>query len=679
MNHPAQEELARTQAQLSHAQDELERVRAYARSLFFQNEDLQQRLQHLAFVERSRVWRWLKRGRVPLRVLLTEGPVTFGRRLAHWAARNRGSLRTMRSANATPSASPDEASPACWSVAQQHLPDASDFQGASIIIPVFNALEYARACVESIYRARCAMPFEVIIVDNGSRPEVGAWLEAERQKRSLLFYISLSQNLGFAKAVNLGMQQARGQYIIIQNSDTVVTSGWLDTLVSAAESDPELGMVSPVTNYVGEGEQLDKAAKGISVGSAERYAAKISNRAGLIYVPDRLVFFCVLLKRRVLDTIGGLDEIFQLGNFEDEDYCLRARMVGFKLGIAPNAFVFHHGSKTFAANQINHTSWMLGNQRRYLEKVSACSVALPAPRAPVKRSAAIEVSVIVRTYNRPETLRLALASLAHQTFGAFEVVLVNDGGDAISGLVREFEPYFPMRSLQHSERKGPGAALNTGIRSAQGRWITYLDDDDIVYPSHLEALWTTLTGAQGKNNPFAYSDYNRALLDGRGPGAGTLARLPMPAWNGNRRDLLITNRLPLHTWMHARDLVETIGAFDEHLVFFEDWDFLIRAARHCAFLPLNRITCEYRFYLDSHNATVRHRTRHLEQINMIYERYPARDPISRLRRERMKQGIASEIAQIERVKASGEHQILSSAEVQRKVLEVIAGFQTKVL
>jgi GT2 family glycosyltransferase len=679
MDHSTPEELAHIQAQLAHLQSDLEQIRAYARNLFFQNEDLQKRLQSLAFIERSRAWYWLKRARIPLRVLLTEGPLAFSRRLSSWVARNRGALWSNRSVKSAHSADAHHHSPADWHVARQHVSDSSSFQGASIIIPVFNALEYAQACVESIYRARCTVPFEVIIVDNGSRPEVGAWLEEACQKKSSLFYISLSHNLGFAKAVNLGLQQARGQYLVLHNSDTVVTSGWLDQLVSAVESDPLLGIVSPVTNYVGEGEQLDQAAKSLSVKKAERYAATISRRKGLIYVPDRLVFFSVLLKRSVLETIGGLDEIFQLGNFEDEEYCLRARLAGFKLAIASNTFVYHHGSKTFAANQINHTQWMLGNQRRYLDKVSACSVEFPPRRARRPQPESIEVSVIVRTYNRPETLRLALTSLARQTFDAFEVVLVNDGGEPLTALLAEFEGYFPIRCLHHSERKGPGAALNTGIRGAQGRWITYLDDDDIVYPSHLETLWTALTQAGGTNKLFAYSAYNRALLDGRGVGAATLARLPMPAWNGKRRDLLVDNQLPLHTWMHARALFDTIGAFDEQLVFFEDWDFLLRAARHCAFVPVNRITCEYRFYLDSTNSTVQQRERHLDQIERMYARYPVKGAISRVRRARMRQGVAFEIAQIERLKACGEQHLLGSAELQRQVLAVIAGFQTETI
>lgn len=664
-------DLAQMQAELDQAQKELEKARTYAKDLFFENQEMRKRLETLSVIENSAGWKVAKRMRGALRLLATEGPIQFTRRASSWLARNRGHYFDQPTKSTKPARFQP---PQDWVVTRQYMPDEADFSGVSIVIPVFNALDYTKACIASIYQAQVKIPFEVLVVNNGSQPEVQAWLETESQQRERLYYLTLSHNLGFAKAVNIGLQKARGQYIVIHNSDTVATTGWLDYLVNAGEHDPELGIMSPMTNYVGEGLQMDEAARGITAAQAERYAAKIRDRTSLIPIPDRLVFFSVMMKRTVVEQVGGLNEGAGLGNFEDDDYCLRTRLAGFKLAIVQNAFVYHHGSKTFTANNINHTNWMDQNRHWYLDTMSKLSGVFPphVPRSRPRDKA--EVSVIVRTCNRPDTLRIALASLANQTFDPFEVVLVNDGGEDVSGIIGDFEPFLPIRYIQHPERKGAGAALNAGVQAAHGKWVSYLDDDDIIYPYHLEALWAALARTRGEYL-FVYSDYNRALLEDRGNHSATIARVPMPTWEFNARDLYANNNIPLHTWMHARECLERVGGFDESLLFFEDWDFLIRTAARYKFLPLRRMTCEYRFYLDRSNATVRQRARQLEQMNIIFDRYPVKDPVLRIRRERMRKGVALQIAEIERLKELEKHEILSGAEIQQQVLSVIAGFQ----
>lgn len=674
----AQADLAQMRDELAQTQTELVKIRAFSKDLFVQHEDLRKQLATAhsmgVFRQRSPVGRLAEVINGAQYVLATEGPKATAKRTILWLGGKRSSAAR---SSEPPAASVQpllSAPPQDWTVLEQQLPNETAFTGVSIIIPVFNALDYAQACVRSLYTASVTQPFEVIVVDNGSQPEVRAWLKAESQQRERFFYLSLSHNLGFAKGVNLGLAQARGQYLVIHNSDTVVTSGWLDHLVSAAESHSDLGIISPVTNYVGEGLQIDEAARRLLATEAESYSAKISNRNSLIPIPDRLVFFSVLLKRQVLEAVGGLNESLGLGNFEDDDYCLRTRLAGFKLAIAQNAFVYHHGSKTFAANQINHTAWMEKNKQAHLDRVSLLATTLPPPGTRRRHLERGEVSVIMRTCNRPETLKVALTSLVNQTLEAFEVVLVNDGGADVSEVIEPFTAYFPITYLQHSERKGPGIALNIGVRAAQGQWLAYLDDDDIVYPFHLEALWTALQRAQGDCH-FAYSNYNRALIDKSGVEPATIARVMMPTWKFNRSVLYSSNHLPIHTWMHSRQLLEQIGGFDETALFFEDWDFLIRAAAHYPFHPIKQMTCEYRFYLDASNSLVKQGERRLEQLDNLYRRYPVKSPQLRISRAQLRRDIQSQLSQIERLKELNAYGILTPQEMQQQVLLLMAGFK----
>lgn len=494
--------------------------------------------------------------------------------------------------------------------------------GVSIVIPVFNALDYTRACIESIYKARNRVPFEVIVVNNGSQDGTREWLDSAAEQYPNFYRAHLEDNMGFAKGVNLGLQNARGRHIVILNNDTLVTSHWLDHLVEAAESDDALGIVSPMTNYVGEGPQVDPEAIDLAPHMAERFASGIRRRKELQIVPDRLVFFCVLVKRSLVDLLGGLDEGFLKGNYEDDDFCLRARISGYKLAIARNAFVYHHGSRTFNTNKLRHNQWMLRNRIHYLEKMTRLATT-PPTHAPVPRvgQGPVNISVVVRTRNRPEALKLALTSLANQTYKDFEVVLVNDGGVDVSNMVEHFQAYYPINYIFHEVGKGRTPALNAGVSATSGRFITYLDDDDVVYPQHLEVLWDAIR-QNGEPGKFAYSNFNHVLVTNYGADGVVLARIPQEPWRYNRDELLVQNYIPIHTWLHDRDCIDGVGLFNEKLDSLEDWDFLLRVAHQYDFLSSPRITCEYRFYQGGTNSIVRQRSTALSSLEYIYECYP---------------------------------------------------------
>jgi len=130
----------------------------------------------------------------------------------------------------------------------------------------------------------------------------------------------------------------------------LVTENWLNRMIKVAESNPSIGIVGPISNIV-SGVQLDKNAKYQDAAEMYNYAAKIkkSNKGKSFEFP-RVAFLCTLIKRNVLDTIGGLDERFSPGNFEDDDFCLRAQLAGFKTIVAEDVFIHHFGSISFKAN-----------------------------------------------------------------------------------------------------------------------------------------------------------------------------------------------------------------------------------------------------------------------------------------------------------------------------------------
>jgi len=489
---------------------------------------------------------------------------------------------------------------------------------ASVIIPVYNAADYTKSCIEKLYASPNQASFEVIVVDNNSTDNTKRILSEEQNNRNDFSFYSLDQNYGFSGGVNYGFTKAKGKYFIILNNDTLVTPGWIDRLIEAFEHDKLIGIVSPVTNYVGEGPQVDPEATDISPTEVDAYSSKIVDR-GIVYESHRLVFFCVALKRELVDLIGLMDTGYIKGNFEDDDYCLRAILAGFKLAIAQNAFVYHFGSMTFKKNRIIHDDYMDKNRMRFYPKVQRLSVTLKPTKQLTDK---VKISTVVRTKNRPILLKRALTSLSNQTYKDFEVVLVNDGGDDIPEIINQFSNYFPIRYIHNEKSQGRTPALNIGVAESKGLWVTFLDDDDIVYPWHLDMLYSKAVLEQDCR--LLYSNYNRSIFRKVSDEYAFLTQSIDP-WSYDKNELLIRNRIPIHTWLVYRSAFNEVGWFDESMSMLEDFEFLIRMSGVTDFFHVNRVSCEYRYYLDGINSMINQRPKTFEALLSIYSKHPVTD------------------------------------------------------
>jgi tetratricopeptide (TPR) repeat protein len=148
------------------------------------------------------------------------------------------------------------------------------------------------------------------------------------------------------------------------NNDIVVTNNWLTKLVGVANTRSDIGIVGPISNIV-SGAQLDKSAKYTTVNAMYSYAEEVSKKSkGEVLEFPRVAFLCTLIKREVIDKIGGLDERFTPGNFEDDDFCLRAQLAGYKTVIAKDVFIHHYGSKSFTADGLDKYQQRLDTNRK---------------------------------------------------------------------------------------------------------------------------------------------------------------------------------------------------------------------------------------------------------------------------------------------------------------------------
>ncbi|EHB62998.1 MULTISPECIES: glycosyltransferase family 2 protein [Paenibacillus] len=210
----------------------------------------------------------------------------------------------------------------------------------SIIIPTYNGLHLLRTCVEHI-RAYTNVPYEIIVVDNGSRDGTAAYCIREK-----LLLVSLPDNAGFPIACNRGLRIASGDNLLLLNNDCFASPRWLSYMLDALYSREDIGIVGPVTNYASGIQQVKVGYSDLAGFIREAESWNVPDPAKWKEV-HRIVGLCYLFKRTVMERIGLLDEMYSPGHYEDDDYCYRARLAGFKLLVAGNVLVHHEGSASF--------------------------------------------------------------------------------------------------------------------------------------------------------------------------------------------------------------------------------------------------------------------------------------------------------------------------------------------
>ncbi|MBN1277280.1 MAG: PIG-L family deacetylase [Deltaproteobacteria bacterium] len=229
------------------------------------------------------------------------------------------------------------------------------------------------------------------------------------------------------------------------------------------------------------------------------------------------------------------------------------------------------------------------------------------------------VSVIVRTKDRPALLANALKSILQQTYANLEIIIVNDGGEDIESMARSIAGSVPVTCIFHEHSLGRSAAANSGIRAAKGLYLNFLDDDDVLYPDHIETLVTHILARQSK---VVFSSVLNAYFTGLpgSPGQPVKEELIFN-FDFDADILLFQNYIPIMSVLFSRDVLAKVDGFSEDMVLFEDWDFWIRVSRHFVFDHLDRVTAEYRFYgVNSTEVSHRQKYHYDDALASVFDR-----------------------------------------------------------
>jgi len=293
---------------------------------------------------------------------------------------------------------------------------------------------------------------------------------------------------------------------------------------------------------------------------------------------------------------------------------------------------------------------------------------------PIPFTRAPKVSVIVPTYNRPDRLRTALASLTAQTYQDFEVIVVNDAGCDVGFIVAACADRHRIMTITHDRNRGLAAARNSGLRAAKGTYIAYLDDDDRYLPNHLETLVGYLDRRECR---VAYTDAWRVQERQTDNGYVEIGRDVPYSYDFKPADLLVSNYFPVLCVMHDRACLDEVGLFDESLFAHEDWDFWIRMATCFPFKHLPVRTAEFTWRTDGSSMTSGTRETYRRTTEIIYRKYrPYADLIGGVREAQDKR--LTEI----RAVGSAKHYVCSivmpvwnRVELTRDCLTALAGLK----
>ena len=241
-------------------------------------------------------------------------------------------------------------------------------ESASIVVLTHDGLAFTRLCLESVLANTAEHDFELIVVDNASRDGTRAYLAQLAEADARVRVLFNARNMGFAAACNQGLGLALGEHMVLLNNDTMVPPGWLAPLLEHLR-DPAVGLVGPVTNRIGNEAEIETAYRtwGELLAFARRQR---QNHAGEWLAMRTPAMFCLAMRRQTFQHLGPLDERYEIGLLEDDDYAERAREAGYELRCVEDSFVHHFGEASFG-NLVaggEYQRILRANQQRFAEK-----------------------------------------------------------------------------------------------------------------------------------------------------------------------------------------------------------------------------------------------------------------------------------------------------------------------
>jgi GT2 family glycosyltransferase len=197
-----------------------------------------------------------------------------------------------------------------------------------------NNLDTTKKCLES-FISSTKIPCQLIIIDNASSDGTPQYLLSLQNKKDYPLKVILNgENKGFIRGINQGIAISKAPYVCLANNDLIFTTGWLDEIILLFEKNSQIGILNPNSNNLG--------VLPISGASLAEFSEKLRKKYSGVFIEMPFdIGFCMVIRRELIDKIGGLAEELCPMFFEDSDYSLRAHQAGYLVGVARGSYVLH--------------------------------------------------------------------------------------------------------------------------------------------------------------------------------------------------------------------------------------------------------------------------------------------------------------------------------------------------
>jgi GT2 family glycosyltransferase/glycosyltransferase involved in cell wall biosynthesis len=416
-------------------------------------------------------------------------------------------------------------------------------KSTTIIVPVYNAPADVGECLASLRRFTDFTRSRVIVIDDASpSPEIEGVL-APYADLPGFSVVRNECNLGYTRTVNKGIVLAGADDVVLLNSDTIVTPGWLDGLRSVAYASADVGTVTAMSDNAGAFSFPKAQERNLKPGtvSHELWSTVIlraTEDCDPVEVPTGNGF-CMFVRRAVFDQVGAFDEeLFPRGYGEENEFCMRALAAGWRNLISPKSYVFHERSKSFGEQKTALIAAGMAEVAKkfptYARQVKAAfsSPAMMRLREAAERAFTPEAigarldqgadpsdlrrfarlndvlinwddidtrlaarrpdmtSIIVCVFNNPTLTRKCLDSILLHTRDSFEVVVVDNGSnEETARLLDTFAAAHPaVRVVRNFENLNFALGNNVGFAASRGGRVVFLNNDTEVTRDWLEPL-----------------------------------------------------------------------------------------------------------------------------------------------------------------------------------------------
>ena len=359
----------------------------------------------------------------------------------------------------------------------------------SIVIPVFNKWQFTYNCLRTLKENTSGVEFEIIVVDNGSTDST----EFLFKNMENVLYLRNNENLGFARACNIGAKHAKGEYILFLNNDTVPLHGWLSNLVKELDNNPQTGIVGSKLLYPDNtvqhagiffygGDNTNKSYPYHVYRGAKARDKEVNKRKQFPAVTGA----CLFIRKNLFEKVSGFDERY-LNGFEDIDLCFQVSELGYTVMYNPQSCLYHYESMTEGRFNDDTNNSVLFFEKWKNKDIIKNNIEKEDKKyikdyQLFEQKAQPKITIITPTFNAESSIEECIVSVAKQSYGKKEHLIIDGlSTDRTTKIIKEYAKKYKHIKLISEKDHGIYDAMNKGIKLASGDWIYFLGSDDSIY------------------------------------------------------------------------------------------------------------------------------------------------------------------------------------------------------